>query len=74
MPLTLSPDLTLCVYRVVQEALQNAVKYSGARHVAVSMRRSPDGLTLSIADDGAGFEVNGAWGQGLGLISMRERL
>ena len=38
------------------------------------MRGGPDGLTLSVADDGAGFEVNGAWGQGLGLISMRERL
>jgi signal transduction histidine kinase len=74
VPPALSPDLTLCVYRVVQEALQNAVKYSGARHVAVSMRGGPGGLTLSVADDGAGFEVNGAWGQGLGLISMRERL
>jgi len=74
VPQTLSPDLTLCLYRVVQEALQNAVKYSGGRHVAVSMRGGPDGLMLSIADDGAGFEVNGAWGQGLGLISMRERL
>ena len=74
VPQELSPDLTLCVYRVVQEALQNAVKYSGARRVAVSMRSGPGGLTLSIADDGAGFEVNGAWGQGLGLISMRERL
>jgi signal transduction histidine kinase len=74
VPTTLSPDLTLCVYRVVQEALQNAVKYSGAREIAVSMRGSPGGLTLSIADDGTGFDVNGAWGQGLGLISMRERL
>jgi signal transduction histidine kinase len=74
VPQTLSPDLTLCVYRVVQEALQNAVKYSGARHVAVSMRGGPGSLTLSVADDGSGFEVNGAWGQGLGLISMRERV
>jgi signal transduction histidine kinase len=74
VPNALSPDLTLCVYRVVQEALQNAVKYSGARQIAVSMRGGSGVLTLSIADEGAGFEVNAAWGHGLGLISMRERL
>jgi signal transduction histidine kinase len=71
---TLSPDLTLCLYRVVQEALQNAIKYSRARHISVDLRGHVDTLTLSIADDGAGFDVSGAWGQGLGLISMRERL
>jgi signal transduction histidine kinase len=74
VPSTLSPELTLCVYRVVQEALQNAGKYSQARQVSVSIRGGPDSLVLSIVDDGRGFDVLSAWGQGLGLISMRERL
>lgn len=74
VPPTLSADLTLCVYRVVQEALQNAIKYSGARRISVSVRGGPDSLAVGVADDGRGFDVAGAWGQGLGLISMRERL
>jgi signal transduction histidine kinase len=74
VPPTLSEDLTLCVYRVVQEGLQNAIKYSHARRVSVSLRGGPDTLALSVADDGDGFDVNAGWGRGLGLISMRERL
>jgi signal transduction histidine kinase len=74
VPAALPPDLTLCLFRVVQEALQNAVKYSGAREVSVDIHGGPDGLELIIADDGVGFDVDAAWGRGLGLISMRERL
>jgi signal transduction histidine kinase len=74
VPLPLPLELTLCLFRVVQEALQNAYKYSHARAVSVDLRGGPDGLTLTIADNGVGFDVDAAWGKGLGLISMGERL
>lgn len=74
VPPTLPPELTLCLFRVVQEALQNALKYSGARHVSVLLRAAADELALIIVDDGSGFDVDAAWGKGLGLISMGERV
>ena len=74
VPLPLSPELTLCLFRVVQEALQNAQKYSHACNVSVHLNGTPEGLTLTISDDGVGFDVDSAWGKGLGLISMGERL
>jgi signal transduction histidine kinase len=74
VPSTLPPDLTLCLYRIVQEALQNALKYSRARKVSVHLTRSGEGLTLTVLDDGVGFDVKAAWGTGLGLVSMGERL
>ncbi len=74
VPARLSPDLTLCLFRIVQEALQNALKYSRAAHVSVHLGGGPEGLALTIVDDGVGFDVNAAWGTGLGLMSMRERL
>src|SRR5262249_29831129 len=74
VPAILPPDLTLCLFRVVQEALQNAVKYSGARHVLVHLAGKTEELVLTIADDGTGFDVGAAWGKGLGLVSMSERL
>jgi len=74
VPETLSPELTLCVFRVVQETLQNAAKYSDASEVSVELSRSNGRLTLTVADDGLGFDVEKAWGKGLGLISIRERV
>jgi signal transduction histidine kinase len=74
VPLTLPLDLTLCLFRVVQEALQNAVKYSQADDVFIHLRASAERLVLTIVDNGIGFDVRAAWGKGLGLISMAERL
>ena len=74
VPASLPSDVTLCVFRVAQEALQNVLKYSGARKVSLSLQGRPEGLALTIADDGVGFDVAAAWGKGLGLISMSERL
>jgi signal transduction histidine kinase len=74
IPATLPPDLTLCLFRVVQESLQNALKHSRARTVSVSLRGVTEGLALTIIDDGVGFDVDAAWGGGLGLISVRERV
>ena len=74
VPRTLPADVTLCVFRVVQEALQNAIKYSGAREVSLSVEGVRDELVVMIIDDGVGFDVGAAWGHGLGLISMKERV
>jgi signal transduction histidine kinase len=70
----LSPDVALCLFRVVQEALKNVLKHSGARAVSMELRERPTGLLLTIADDGVGFDVDATWDKGLGLISMAERL
>ena len=74
IPANLPPDLTLCLFRVAQEALQNAIKYSKANTVSVRLFGDPPGIALTVADDGTGFDVAGAWGTGLGLVSMEERI
>ena len=74
VPASLPEELAICLFRIVQEALQNAIKYSRGRHVSVDLRGSAAGLQLTIVDDGVGFDVDQTWRKGLGLISMRERL
>jgi signal transduction histidine kinase len=74
VPSKLPPEVTLCLFRIVQEALQNAIKYSGATHAAVHLSGTAEALELTIVDDGVGFDVDTAWGKGLGLISMDERV
>ena len=73
VPPAIPPEVTLCLFRIVQEALQNALKHSGARNVSVRLSGGSEGLALEIVDDGAGFDVENVWGKGLGLISMAER-
>jgi two-component system NarL family sensor kinase len=67
------PEVTLCAFRVAQEALQNAVKHGAARMISMRLEATTD-LTLRIEDDGRGFDVDRTRGRGLGLISMRERV
>jgi PAS domain S-box-containing protein len=75
LPRTLPQDISLCFFRVLQEALQNAVKHSGVRNFTVELRGTSKEIELSIADAGRGFEEQEVLGgKGLGLISMRERL
>jgi signal transduction histidine kinase len=74
VPAGLPHDLTLCLFRVAQEALQNAVRHGRARTIAMHLRGSPSSLTMTIVDDGVGFDVKETWGSGLGLVSMTERL
>jgi signal transduction histidine kinase len=74
IPPLLVPDVSLCLFRIVQEALQNALKYSNAHKVSVDLRGVSDGIALTIVDDGVGFDVDAVWGRGLGLISMHERV
>jgi len=74
-PDSLARDAALVLYRVMQEALQNAVRHSGAGRVEVSFRGGGSELVLRVADLGRGFEperLQGAYG--LGLAGMRERL
>jgi len=66
--------VSLCLFRVLQEALQNATKHSGARRITVSLQPHPGAIELRIADDGVGFDMRAVRGRGLGLTSMIERL
>jgi signal transduction histidine kinase len=60
------------VLRVVEEALHNALRHSGASHIAVTLKPARwAGMTVTIADDGTGFDPGPA--RGLGLVSMKER-
>ena len=66
--------MTVSLYRVVQEALHNALKYSKAGTITIDLKGTGEGLTLTIADDGVGFDADGAESTGLGLTSMQERV
>jgi len=74
VPAGIDPNIALCLFRVAQEALGNAVKHSDARNVWVDLTGGPSSVTLTISDDGKGFDVDGAPKGGLGLMSMRERV
>ena len=72
---TLPKEISLCLFRVLQESLQNAVKYSGVRSFSVDLHGTPELIQLTVSDTGIGFEAQDAFTRhGLGLISMRERL
>ena len=75
LPEDLSSEVSLCLFRVLQEALHNAVKYSGVGVFEVSLTGSPQEIELRVHDSGVGFDAKVASnGHGLGLTSMRERL
>jgi signal transduction histidine kinase len=66
-------NVSLCVYRIVQTALQNVGQHSQARDAYVYLSRAEQNLELQIVDSGVGFDVQ-AQHEGLGLVSMRERV
>ena len=75
VPGTVGPDVALCLFRVVQEALQNAVRHSAAARFAVTLQGTPNALSLTVRDGGRGFNPETVPPDGgLGLTSMRERL
>ena len=74
VPESLSPELSLCLFRVAQETVQNAAKHSNASQVSVELSRIHDALVMTVTDDGVGFDVEKARGKGLGLLSIRERV
>ena len=71
---SLPRDLSLCLYRIVQESLQNVVKHSGASEVIVSLKQSGGLILLQVTDNGTGFAGEERQFAGLGLMGMRERL
>jgi signal transduction histidine kinase len=74
VPDRLPSDISLCLYRVAQEALQNVAKHSHARTVTVRLSANRGRLLLVVADDGRGFDCHQEQTSGLGLTSMRERV
>lgn len=75
LPSPVPPDISLCLFRVLQESLHNSAKHSGAQHVEVVLWGTPDEIHLVVSDSGSGFDSEGAkQSGGLGLISMEERL
>jgi signal transduction histidine kinase len=71
-PTALPPGVDLSAYRIVQEALTNALKHAGPARARVVVRYGADAVELEVSDDGAG--VSGAPGTGHGLVGMRERV
>jgi PAS domain S-box-containing protein len=75
IPRNLPPEISLSLFRVLQEALQNALKYSGTRRFEATLEGTPNEIHLSVHDSGVGFDPESTMNrQGLGLISMTERL
>ena len=71
----LPKNISLSLYRVLQEALQNAIKHGGARTIAVNLAGNAGEVRMSVSDRGVGFDLKMAEKKhGLGLISMRERM
>jgi PAS domain S-box-containing protein len=75
IPLTVPPEVSLCLFRVMQEALHNAVKHSGVRQFEVELYGSDTEIQLRVRDAGAGFDPElVTTTEGLGLISIQERV
>ena len=75
--LRFKPEIETAVYRVVQEAVTNAVKHAGAGRIEVTLATTDDALTATVQDDGRGFDVRAALHparQPFGLLGMRERV
>src|SRR4029077_7740306 len=75
LPSPVPPDITLCLFRVLQEAVHNAVQHSGVRQFDVRLWAPSDEIHLTVTDCGAGFDLKTARkARGLGLNRMEERL
>ena len=75
LPSLVPPDVSICLFRVLQEALHNGVKHSGAQKFEVQLWGASDEINLTVSDSGAGFNLDAARkGRGLGLIRIEQRL
>jgi signal transduction histidine kinase len=75
LPSLVPPDISLCLFRVLQEALFNAMKHSGVRQFDVQLQGTSDEIHLTVSEYGAGFNVEAARkGRGFGLNHLEERL
>jgi signal transduction histidine kinase len=70
----LSAEAETALYRIVQEALTNVAKHSGARNVSVLLTRKEGGVVAVVEDDGRGLSPDAESGEGLGVVGMRERV
>jgi signal transduction histidine kinase len=75
LPKNLAKDVSLCLYRIVQEALHNVSKHSGATRATVTLQGSTTTLEVVVEDSGRGFHPNPLEAQrGLGLANMEQRV
>jgi len=77
-PTRLAPESELALYRIAQEALQNALRHAQAQHIALTLTFAEDEVSLTISDDGRGFAVPGrpdvfTQDGHFGILGMRER-
>lgn len=74
IPSAVPQDVSLCLFRILQESLSNAIKHSGVQHFEVHLDCISGEIHLEVRDRGTGFDAEAAMSsQGLGIISMRER-
>jgi len=76
VPVTIGDEISLCLYRIVQEAIRNVVKHSRATKAFIELIGEPDRVCLRIFDSGVGFNPERINGEkvGLGIVSMQERV
>ena len=75
VPRVVPDEIALCLYRIVQEGLQNVIKHSGSATAKVELISNENQLRLIVSDQGCGFDSTAATQNGsLGLVSMRERV
>jgi signal transduction histidine kinase len=65
-------EYRICIYRIVQEALNNAARHSSAKNARVTVDQTPDKILVSVSDDGSGFDPQRI--RGLGILGMEERV
>lgn len=68
-----NPEISMHLYRIAQEALNNAIKHGGAKSVRIALRASGGVLELEVADDGIGMDFSMSGHAGVGLHSMKYR-
>lgn len=74
VPAQVPEETALCVFRVTQEAVQNAVKHSGAEDIHVQLGFAGTHLNLRVSDTGSGFDLSASDRAGIGLVTMHERV
>lgn len=72
-PNNVPDELSIAVYRIVQEGLNNIARHANASEASLRCSSTDDGVEMTISDDGVGFPSDGPIRSGLGLITMRER-
>jgi PAS domain S-box-containing protein len=68
-----APEMEIAMFRIAQEAVNNAIRHSGATNIDVDIVYTDGRISLAVVDDGAGFDTKSAQGEGFGLMSMRDQ-